>query len=138
MPTAAAFTLIETLLLIAAGTFAAGGVLSLLAARATNKSTLAPTLPGLKRLSEPTRAVLGMAFVIGAYHLAAPVLGWSGLRGPMGVILAVAVVSAIGSIWLDRRNPEALDDRHSSASCATKARHSSENGASDGNSERRD
>lgn len=89
----------DTALLIAAGFVAIGGVLALLLAR-KKMGRLLP-VPGIDVLSEPTRAVIGVACVIAAYHLAAPVFGWSGLQGPMGAIAAMAIVAVVGSIWMD-------------------------------------
>lgn len=93
------FTLLDTALLIAAGFVAIGGVTALLVAR-RRMARLLP-FPGLDLLSEPTRAVIGVACVVAAYHLAAPVFGWSGVRGPMGAILLLAILAVVGSIWMD-------------------------------------
>lgn len=93
------FTILDTVLLIAAGVVAVGGVLALLLARKRFAGVL--PVPGIHVLSEPSRAVIGVACVVAAYHLAAPVFGWSGLRGPMGAIAALAAVAAAGSIWMD-------------------------------------
>ncbi len=93
------YSIIDTLLLIGAGFIAVGGVMALLLARPRTARLL--PVPHAEKLSEPTRAVIGVACVVAAYHFAAPVFGWSGLRGPMGAIAALAVVAVIGSIWMD-------------------------------------
>lgn len=94
------YSLVDTLLLIAAGFVAVGGVTALLLARRPRARAILPA-PGVERLSNPTRGVIGVALVLAAYHLAAPVFGWSGLRGPMGALAALAVIAVIGSIILD-------------------------------------
>ncbi len=100
----------DTALLIAAAFVAVGGVAAILLARRAGHGSPLP-VPGLERLSAPTHAVLGVTLVLLGRIIAAPVFGWSGVRGPFGMLLALGLIAGFGSIILDRMNErDSADD----------------------------
>jgi len=98
----------DTLLLIAAGVVAFGGVAAVWLARRYGRSSPLP-VPGLSRLSAPTHAVIGFTMVVIANQLAAPVFGWPGLLGPGGALLALGLVASAGSVWIDLAHADETD-----------------------------